>query len=99
MAHFFLNYLFFSPVDYINNWESYEKIFCSQRSVLKRCLTDMLEKGKINSGEFQVIVITFTIGSAILVAPAPMAAAAKQDAWIAAIFTLLITLLFIFVFN
>ncbi|MCQ6280453.1 endospore germination permease [Bacillus sp. EB600] len=59
----------------------------------------MLEKGKINSGEFLIMVTTFTIGSAILVAPAPLAVTAKQDAWIAAIFTLLITFLFIFSFN
>ena len=59
----------------------------------------MLEKGKINSGEFLVLVTTFTIGSAILVAPAPIAVMAKQDAWIAAVFTLLISLFFIFVFN
>jgi hypothetical protein len=59
----------------------------------------MLEKGKINAGEFLVIVATFTIGSAILIAPAPAAAIAKQDAWIASVLTLLITLFLIFIFN
>jgi spore germination protein KB len=59
----------------------------------------MLEKGKINAGEFQIIVTTFTIGSAILVSPAPVAAIAKQDAWIAGILTLLISFFFLFFFN
>lgn len=58
----------------------------------------MLEKGKINASEFQIIVTTFTIGSAIIVAPAPLAETAKQDAWMAAIFTVFITLFFILVF-
>ncbi|MCQ6282915.1 GerAB/ArcD/ProY family transporter, partial [Bacillus sp. EB600] len=56
----------------------------------------MLEKGKINAGEFLILVTVFTIGSAILVAPAPVAKAAKQDAWITAILTTLISLFFIF---
>jgi spore germination protein KB len=59
----------------------------------------MLEKGKINPAEFQVLVITFTIGSAILVAPAPLAATAKQDAWISGVLTLFISIFFIFIFN
>jgi spore germination protein KB len=59
----------------------------------------MLEKGKINSGEFLLLVITFTIGSSILVAPAFLAALAKQDAWIAYAVTVLISLSFIFLYN
>ena len=59
----------------------------------------MLEKGNINAGEFLVIVATFTIGSAILIAPAPLAAIAKQDAWVASVLTLLISLFLIFIFN
>jgi spore germination protein KB len=60
---------------------------------------NMLEKGKINAGEFLVIVTTFTIGSAILVAPAPLANQAKQDAWIAYTVTVLISISFIFLYN
>jgi spore germination protein KB len=59
----------------------------------------MLEEGKINAGEFSIIVITFTIGTAILHIPALLATIAKQDAWIAAALTLLPSLLFIFVYN
>ncbi|MCQ6280813.1 endospore germination permease [Bacillus sp. EB600] len=59
----------------------------------------MLEKGKINAGEFLVMVVAFTIGSSILVVPAPGAETAKQDAWIAAVITTFTTLFIIFVFN
>lgn len=59
----------------------------------------MLEKGKINPGEFQVLVIFFTIGSSILVAPALLAKLAKQDAWIAEILTLMLGLGFVFLYN
>lgn len=59
----------------------------------------MLEKGRINAGEFQTIVITFTIGSSILVAPSLLAEVAKQDAWISAVLTILISLFFLFIYN
>lgn len=59
----------------------------------------MLEKGKINAGEFQILAITFAIGSAILVLPAPLTAEAKQDAWISALLLTLSCLFFIFIFN
>ncbi|MGM0876083.1 MAG: GerAB/ArcD/ProY family transporter [Bacillota bacterium] len=59
----------------------------------------MLEKGKINTGEFQTIVIIFTIGSSVLVAPSLLATLAKQDAWIASALTILISLFFIFIYN
>jgi spore germination protein KB len=59
----------------------------------------MLEKGKINAGEFQVVVITYTIGSSILVAPSLLATLAKQDAWIACILTMVIGLSFVFLYN
>ncbi|MBZ5750652.1 GerAB/ArcD/ProY family transporter [Metabacillus rhizolycopersici] len=59
----------------------------------------MLEKGKINASEFQILVIIFTLGSAIILTTAPLARVAKQDAWIAAILTTLITLFFVLLFN
>lgn len=59
----------------------------------------MLERGKINPGEFHMLVIFFTIGSSILVAPSLLAKAAKQDAWIASLMTIIISLSFIFLYN
>jgi spore germination protein KB len=59
----------------------------------------MLEKGKINAGEFFILVIVFIIGSSILNTPASFAKLAKQDAWIASALTPLISLLFIFIYN
>ena len=59
----------------------------------------MLEKGKINTGEFQILVITFTIGGTVLVAPTGLAGVAKQDSWFAGLLTILISLLFIFIYN
>jgi spore germination protein KB len=59
----------------------------------------MLEKGKINAGEFHILIIVFTIGSSILVAPSLLATIAKQDAWIASIWTLIISLSFVFLYN
>jgi spore germination protein KB len=45
----------------------------------------MLENGKIGVNQFTVLVMIFTIGSSILVAPSGLASEAKQDAWLAAI--------------
>lgn len=59
----------------------------------------MLEKGKINAGEFEIIVIIFTLGSSILIGPSLLAAYAKQDAWIASFLSLFIGLFFIFLYN
>ncbi len=59
----------------------------------------MLEKGKINAGEFEISVVIFTLGSSILVGPSLLASYAKQDAWIASILSLIIGLCFIFLYN
>ncbi|MCQ6276100.1 endospore germination permease [Bacillus sp. V3B] len=59
----------------------------------------MLEKGKINTGEFLILVIVFVIGTAILNAPALLAKFTKQDAWIASALATLIGLFFVFLFN
>lgn len=45
----------------------------------------MIEKGKIGLHQLMVLTVLFTVGSSILIMPAGMAHAAKQDAWIAAI--------------
>ncbi|MEK4229329.1 GerAB/ArcD/ProY family transporter [Solibacillus sp. FSL H8-0538] len=45
----------------------------------------MMQDVKINSYQFLVLVILFTIGTSILTVPSGLAAEAKQDAWIAAI--------------
>ena len=42
----------------------------------------MLEKGKISHTQLFILVMTFEIGTSILLAPFLMVAAAKQDAWI-----------------
>ncbi|MCM3653484.1 endospore germination permease [Metabacillus litoralis] len=57
----------------------------------------MLEKGKINAGEFLILVIVFTIGGSILTLPAPLTTIAKQDAWIASSLMFLIGLFFVFI--
>jgi spore germination protein KB len=59
----------------------------------------MLEKGKINAGEFFILVIVFTMGGTILVAATGLAEVTKQDAWIADPLTILISLFFIFIYN
>lgn len=59
----------------------------------------MLEKGKISSGEFLILVIIFTIGGSILNVPALLVHLAKQDAWISYIITTLVGLCFVFLYN
>lgn len=59
----------------------------------------MLEKGKILESQFTLFVITFSIGSSILVAPSGLAQAAKQDGWIAETIALLIGLTFVWLYN
>jgi hypothetical protein len=51
----------------------------------------LLEKGKISSGEFLILVIIFTIGGSILNVPALLVNLAKQDAWISYIITTLVS--------
>ena len=45
----------------------------------------MLENGKIAARQFAMLVFMFTAGSSLLLAPAMLAAPAKQDAWLAGI--------------
>ncbi|MFS0598861.1 GerAB/ArcD/ProY family transporter [Peribacillus frigoritolerans] len=51
----------------------------------------LLEKVKISSGEFLILVIIFTIGGSILNVPALLVNLAKQDAWISYIITTLVS--------
>ena len=59
----------------------------------------MLEKGKINAGEFLILVIAFTIGSTILDIPSLLIGVSRQDAWIASALTTFLSLSFIFIYN
>ncbi|CAM4320397.1 spore germination protein [Paenibacillus alkaliterrae] len=59
----------------------------------------MLEDGKIGVRQFTVLVTIFTIGSSILVAPAGLASEAKQDAWIAAILGVGVSMVFVWLYN
>lgn len=54
---------------------------------------------KINSYQFLALVTLFTIGTSILIVPSSLAADAKQDAWIAAIFGTGIGLLVIWLYT
>lgn len=58
-----------------------------------------MEKVKINSRQFAILVILYTIGTTILIAPSSMAGQAKQDAWLAAIFGLGASLLLVTMYN
>lgn len=55
----------------------------------------MLEKGKISSRQFSVLITLYIIGSSILTIPAMLAGVAKQDAWISALLALAVGLLLI----
>ncbi|PIC57995.1 spore gernimation protein [Sporosarcina sp. P12(2017)] len=54
---------------------------------------------KINPYQFLVLVIFFTVGTGILIIPSALAAEAKQDAWIAVIVGIGISLLVIWLFT
>lgn len=44
-----------------------------------------MDRGKIASRQFRVLVIQFTIGTSILITPSSLAQVAKQDAWLASL--------------
>jgi spore germination protein KB len=46
----------------------------------------MREDGKIGNRQFMILVILFTMGTSIMIAPGTLTAEARQDAWVAAIF-------------
>ncbi|MFF2176080.1 endospore germination permease [Lysinibacillus sp. NPDC058147] len=57
-----------------------------------------MEKEIISSRQFMIITLLFSIGTAILILPASVTIEAKQDAWIAAIIGVVISLLLIKLF-
>ncbi|WP_428909891.1 GerAB/ArcD/ProY family transporter [Niallia sp. Krafla_26] len=59
----------------------------------------MLEKGRISVSDFRVLVIIFSIGSSVILAPSLLAGFAKQDGWISFLLAILISLSFIFLYN
>ncbi|WP_391122827.1 GerAB/ArcD/ProY family transporter [Psychrobacillus sp. L3] len=58
-----------------------------------------MQKTKINSFQFLVLVIFFTVGTSILELPSALAAYSKQDAWIASIIGTIIGILVIWFFT
>ncbi|MGN4126871.1 GerAB/ArcD/ProY family transporter [Lysinibacillus sphaericus] len=54
-----------------------------------------MEKQLISSRQFTIIVILFTVGTGILIIPASIALEVKQDAWIVAIISTLLSLIII----
>ncbi|MEY9977402.1 endospore germination permease [Lysinibacillus sp. RC79] len=52
----------------------------------------MMEKEIISSRQFMIITLLFSVGTAILIIPASVTSEAKQDAWIAAIIGVVISL-------
>ncbi|MEK4485869.1 endospore germination permease [Psychrobacillus sp. FSL H8-0484] len=58
----------------------------------------MMQNVKINSYQFLILVIFFTIGTSMLTVPSVLATDSKQDAWISAIFGMGIGLLIIWLF-
>ncbi|MCF6411601.1 GerAB/ArcD/ProY family transporter [Pseudalkalibacillus salsuginis] len=59
----------------------------------------MLENGKISVRQFMVLVILFTVGTSVLLAPSLLVTEAKQDAWIAGILGVGVGLLSVWLYN
>ncbi len=59
----------------------------------------MLENGKISARQFTVLVILYTIGTSILIAPSMLAGVAKQDGWIASMLGIGAGLLSVFLYS
>ena len=45
----------------------------------------MIEKGKISLVQLNILVMLFSLGSAILIVPSALSSVAKQDGWISAV--------------
>lgn len=58
----------------------------------------MMQNVKINPYQFLVLVTLFSLGTSILIIPSVLAEGAKQDAWIAAIFGILMGILIIWLY-
>ncbi|SDN09533.1 spore germination protein KB [Psychrobacillus sp. OK028] len=59
----------------------------------------MMQNVKINSYQFLVLVIFFTVGTSILAVPSALAIVAKHDAWISAILGTALGLLIVWLFT
>lgn len=59
----------------------------------------MIEKGKISSSQFAILVTMFTIGSAAMLIPTLLTLEIKQDAWIGAVFGVIFGLLFVSLYS
>lgn len=59
---------------------------------------EMLQNVKINPYQFLILVMFFSMGTSILIIPSVLAKGAKQDAWIAAIFGIVIGIIAIWLF-
>ncbi|MCP3027618.1 endospore germination permease [Halobacillus sp. A5] len=58
-----------------------------------------MDNQTITPRQFMFLVILFTVGSSILIVPGPLAAQAKQDAWLSIILSILIGLLLILFYD
>jgi len=58
-----------------------------------------MEKGKIGVQQFTVLTVLFTVGSSILIVPSGLAHEAKQDAWLAALLGLAVSLPMVLLYN
>lgn len=58
-----------------------------------------MDNQTISPRQFMFLVVLFTIGSSILIVPTPMAAQAKQDAWISVIVSIMIGLLLVLFYS
>ncbi|MFG6120242.1 GerAB/ArcD/ProY family transporter [Thalassobacillus sp. B23F22_16] len=59
----------------------------------------MYRNNTISPRQFMYLVTLFTIGSSILIVPGPLAAGAQQDGWIAALLSLAVGMLLIFLYH
>ncbi len=59
----------------------------------------LIDNKKISPLQFGLLVVVFTIGSAILLTPSGLASIAKQDAWIASLFGMGISIIIIILFS
>ncbi|WP_071392982.1 GerAB/ArcD/ProY family transporter [Bacillus tuaregi] len=59
----------------------------------------MLEKGKISIGDFRIMVIIFSIGSSVILAPSILAGTARQDGWLSYFIAIVTGLGFLYIYN
>ncbi|TFB22157.1 spore gernimation protein [Filobacillus milosensis] len=59
----------------------------------------MIKEEKINSRQFTLLVIMFTVGSSIIIIPSALVNESRQDGWISAILAMIIGLLLVWVYT